>query len=113
MHLSSLSSTQVDWGELEQEIEACAELQQIKSCLTQDRVEYAGFHLQGATLMCKNRVVIPRNFKFIPLLLQHYHDSPLGGHAGEIKTYLRLSKEWFWRGMRQDVTKYMQCCVIC
>lgn len=66
--MSSLSIMQVDWGELGQEIEARAELQQIKSLIANDRLEYAGVHLHGSTLMCKNRVVIPRNSKFIPSL---------------------------------------------
>lgn len=47
------------------------------------------------------------------VLLQEYHDSVSGGHAGELKTYLRLAGDWFWAGMRKDVTSYVQQCNIC
>lgn len=46
-------------------------------------------------------------------LLKEYHDSPLGGHAGELKTYLRLATEWYWVGMRKDISTYIRACTIC
>lgn len=42
-----------------------------------------------------------------------YHDSPLGGHAGELKTYLRLAGEWYWEGIRKQVTRYFCKCQVC
>lgn len=30
-----------------------------------------------------------------------------------MKTYLRLAGEWFWVGMRRDVSQYVQNCSIC
>lgn len=49
----------------------------------------------------------------IPVLLKEFHDSVIGGHAGEIKTYLRLAADWFWEGMRRDVGLYVQQCNVC
>lgn len=37
----------------------------------------------------------------------------MGGHAREVKTYLRLATNWFWEGMRNDVKRYVQQCQIC
>lgn len=50
---------------------------------------------------------------FIPVLLQQYHESVIGGHAGELKTYLRLSRDWFWKGMRRDIKYHVQQCMVC
>lgn len=47
------------------------------------------------------------------MLLQEYHDSPLGGHAGDLKTYLRLAKEWYWEGMCRQVMQYVRDCHVC
>lgn len=42
-----------------------------------------------------------------------YHSSPIGGHAGDVKIYLRIAAEWFWMGLRKDVSAYVQQCEVC
>ena len=32
---------------------------------------------------------------------------------GGLKTYLRLASEWFWEGMRRQVTPYVRECQVC
>lgn len=64
-------------------------------------------------LLFKGKYVIPHASAFIPVLLREYHDSPMGGHAGNVKTYLRISAEWYWRGMHQEVARYVQRCFTC
>lgn len=61
----------------------------------------------------KGWVVIPRSSNQISELLREYHDSPVGGHSGDLKTYLRMAADWFWPGMRKDVTTYVRQCSIC
>lgn len=63
--------------------------------------------------MYKGRLVIPKNSSLIPLLLQEHHDSPLGGHSGDLKTYKRIATQWFWPGMRKEIQLYTQACHIC
>ena len=57
-----------------------------------------GFSLLDDALYYKGLYVFSQSSPFIPVL-HEYHDSPLGGHMGELKTYLRLAAEWFWHGM--------------
>lgn len=59
-----------------------------------------GFLIANGRVTYKGRIVIPQSSSFIPKLLHEYHDSVLGGHSGEFKTYQRLAAEWFWVGMR-------------
>ena len=59
------------------------------------------------------RLVIPRSSSFIPTLLQVYHDSPLGGHSREFKTYKRVATKWYWMGMNWDIQKYVASCQVC
>lgn len=100
MMLSTMLSTNVvDWSELFKELEQDVFL----SCLKKD-VEGGGngeilhFSVAGGRLMYKNRVVIPKHSIFVTKLLQEYHDSLVGGHSGELKTYLRIGEK-MWPNM--------------
>ena len=42
-----------------------------------------------------------------------YHASPVGGHAGIKRTLARLKKEFHWKGMNEDVSKFLQHCLVC
>lgn len=59
----------------------------------------------------KGRLVVPHDSDLVVSLLKEYHDSPVGGHSGEYKTYQRLKKEWYWIGMRKRVAKYVRECL--
>lgn len=71
------------------------------------------FSLVFNKLMFKGCYVVPKSSEFIPILLKEYHDSLVGGHMGEVKTYLRMAQDWYWNGMRKDVTAYIQRCTTC
>lgn len=57
--------------------------------------------------------MVPRKSRAIPILLHEFYDSVIGGHSGELKTYLRLATNWYWRGMRKGVSDCAQQCTIC
>lgn len=71
------------------------------------------FTLDNGILKYKGRVAIPNKSSLCTALLKEYHDSPIGGHAGDYKTYKRMAAEWYWVGMRKDITKYVQACSVC
>lgn len=52
-----------------------------------------GFQLVDNKLLYKGRYVLPQKSIFIPVLLKEYHDSVIGGHSGELKTYLRMARD--------------------
>lgn len=103
----------VDWQELETEIGQETTLQLIKKELMMGEREHKGYHLTDGVLMYKGQKVIPKTSRFVPILLKEYHDSAMGGHAGEFKTYTRMAGDLFWVGMRRDVTRHVQQCGIC
>ena len=47
------------------------------------------------------------------MVLQHYHESPIAGHAGTHKTHARIKREFFWNGMHSDVRTYIRECDVC
>ena len=42
-----------------------------------------------------------------------YHDSPSGGHRGKEKTYLAVSRDFYWPRQYQFVRKYIRSCEVC
>lgn len=37
----------------------------------------------------------------------------MGGHAGSLRTYMRLAAQFYWKHIRHDVQSYVQCYLIC
>lgn len=108
-----VSSFEVDWAQLQEEIERDKALQLIKQRLSNGEVVAGGFRISEGRLLYKNRVVIPKQSYVIPILLREYHDSVVGGHTGEVKTYLRIAVDWYWVGMKDQVKEYVQQCQVC
>ena len=46
-------------------------------------------------------------------ILQEAHDFPLAGHLGIFKTYRKLRKRFFWKGMKEYFQKYVNGCKVC
>ena len=49
----------------------------------------------------------------ITLLLAEFHNSQIGGHHGALKTYQRLAREVYWRGMKAHIRTYVAECSVC
>lgn len=96
-----VSIPEVDWSKLDDEIQQDVFLQQIRQDMISGTKVQPGFALPEGKLFYKDMYVIPRKSSFIPKLLHLYHASQIGGHTGDIKTYLRLAAEWCWVGMRK------------
>lgn len=52
------------------------------------------------------RVVLPTTI--CEEVLRHFHCSLSGGHQGISKTYRRIAKQYYWRGMFADVQRFVQ-----
>lgn len=46
-------------------------------------------------------------------LLKEYHDNPLGGHQGHMRTLAALKLKYYWPKMKEDVIEYINTCVSC
>jgi hypothetical protein len=53
--------------------------------------------------------LIPESFLKVKVL-QEFHDSPLVGHQGFIKTYRNVRERFVWKGMKEDVMFHVREC---
>lgn len=49
----------------------------------------------------------------IKAVLVAFHDKPLGGHQGVFKTLRNIRKQFNWKGMVRDISKYIKNCPSC
>lgn len=61
------------------------------------------YTVSNGLLLHKGRIWIPSTSRFKALLLKEFHETPIGGHAGVVKTLKRLSANFCWPAMRQDI----------
>ncbi|KAA0039091.1 Transposon Ty3-G Gag-Pol polyprotein [Cucumis melo var. makuwa] len=71
------------------------------------------YSLQNGLLMYKNRLVILKHSSLIPVILDTFHNSVVGGHSGFLRTYKRVAAELYWDGMKADINKHCEECLTC
>lgn len=103
----------VPWAQIQAAISKDDFIQKVMHEIVEEGQQPFGFSVADGKLRYKGRLMNPANSDISRALLREYHDSPIGGHVGELKTYLRLAQEWYWVGMRKEVARYVQSCAIC
>ena len=46
-------------------------------------------------------------------IIQEAHDGVLGGHLGQTNTYYKISRKYYWPGMIEQISRYVQTCEFC
>ena len=59
------------------------------------------------------RVVIPTHNDLRLRIMYECHDAPTSGHRGREKTYLTVSRDFYWPRQYQYVRKYIRACEVC
>ena len=49
----------------------------------------------------------------IPMVFACFHESPLGGHLGVLKTISKIRSQFIWKGMDKDIRSRVRACHTC
>jgi len=110
--LSHLSVPQIHvWDQLKVEAVSHPYMKKIGKLATEN--PDSPYTWRNGLLHYKNRVVIAPNSDIIQQLLREFHDSPLGGHSGVLRTYKRLAQQFYWPSMARIVKEYVASCDVC
>ena len=71
------------------------------------------FSLQNGLLLYHSYMYIPRDSPLVEKVLHEFHSTPQGGHAETLKTYKRVVEQFYWKGIKQSVEKFVVACVTC
>ena len=74
---------------------------------------HPNFTIANDLILKKGRIWLPRDLPIISSLLEEYHATPIGGHMGVAKMIARLSENFQWPGLRDDIAKFVANCVEC
>jgi hypothetical protein len=71
------------------------------------------FTWKNDSLWYKYPLYLCNNSQLKQKVLLELHTSPVGGHSGFLKTYLRVMKDFFWDGLKTDVQRFVVECLLC
>ena len=78
--------------------EACnhPDLATTREAVTRGDLSAASFTVKDGLLWHKGRVVLPPTSQFKQQIIHEFHNTLVGGHFGILRTYKRLSANFFW-----------------
>ncbi|KAG2981560.1 hypothetical protein PC123_g25163 [Phytophthora cactorum] len=59
------------------------------------------------------RIVVPNDYDLRMRIMYEYHDAPTAGHPGREKTYVLLTRDFYWNHQYKWVRKYIRACEVC
>ncbi|KAA3474222.1 reverse transcriptase [Gossypium australe] len=83
-------------------------LQQVEGGWTED------FGLNSDGVLCfRGKVCMPKDFELRQMILREAHSSPYAMHPSGSKMYRDLHEQFWWPGLKQEVTEFVGKCLTC
>lgn len=109
-HLSSLCELIVGWREL---LLVDYAKNQFATTIIEGTFHDERYKLVEGLILYKGRIFIVAESKLKEKILKTFHDIPLTGHQGYFKTYRQIRERFSWKGLKNDVLKYIKECHTC
>ncbi|TQD70994.1 hypothetical protein C1H46_043477 [Malus baccata] len=71
------------------------------------------YQLDNGFLKYKNRIVVSPTSPWRTRIFEEHHCTPSAGHEGFLKTYKRISRSFYWEGMKNNIKELIAGCDIC
>lgn len=98
---------------LRQQLDTHDEYCQKRQLILASPANHPFFFITQGLILHKGRIWLTRGLPIITTLLLEYHATTTGGHAGVAKTLARLSENFHWDGIRDDVARFVAQCLDC
>ena len=89
---------------------------EIRDAIAESQDKHHGVNLAKCSI--RDDVLYHKNRLWVPLdlyadVIREAHDQPACGHPGVARTYELLKREYYWRGIKADIARYVRNCYIC
>lgn len=84
-------SSLLDIEVVEKEVQANEKLKAIFDRVVQDPKCVPRYSVRQDKLFCRDRLELPKTSSLIPIILHTFHDSRIGGHLMQLRTYKRIA----------------------
>jgi hypothetical protein len=81
--------------------------------LQQDSSASNIFTWKNDSLWYKDCLYLCKNSQLKQKVLLELHTSPVRGHSGFLKTYHRVKNDFFWDGLKTNVQRFVEECLVC
>ena len=71
------------------------------------------FKTSHGLVFYKTRIVVPKAPTLRNNILEEFHASKTAGHSGVLRTYKRLTQQFYWPTMYRDVQEFVARCEAC
>ena len=100
------------WEQIKQAQKGHESIEGIKRRL--DKEEVTGFTIDPAGILWyKGRICVPSDPAMKQLIMKEAHETLYFIHPGGTKMYQDLKKNFWWHGMKREITLFVQNCAIC
>ena len=72
-----------------------------------------GFTLHDGVIRFNGRIWVGNNSAVQTKIISALHSSAVGGHSGQLATYHRINKLFWWKGLKKDVENFVKQCQVC
>jgi hypothetical protein len=83
-----------------------------ENLVLRDRSQWIEYMIQDGLVFRGNQLCIPK-CSMRENLLKEKHSGGMGRHFVHDKTFLKLNGSYFWPGIRTNVKKFVDRCIIC
>ena len=110
----ALSSPQLDWlDELKEDMSTNPWIREIIQKVEAGHSSVTQYSIIDGILRYKNRIVVGATSNWRAKVLFDMHSTPIAGHTGYLRTYKRITRSFYWPGMKKDVKQFVAECDTC
>lgn len=112
--LLAVTVVQAEWlTQLKEAWQVDDKAKQIIQDLIADPYSHKSYSWSNGLLTRKGKLVVSPNEVLRSKIMLEVHGNSEGGHSGMEKTYKRLKRSFYWKGLKKDVFTFMATCDTC